>query len=960
MIIVRPIAEPPFVEDPQPTFGVVIQKLNDITIQAEERQLEFNRNIAEKLEQLDAHVTAWINGTIAPIDAHLALRGAVHGETKATVGLSKKDNFRTATLQEQINWANVNAFVTPQGAKASIEANTGQFDLTKYQRNGVFQFASYYYPDDYPSSPPATPEPPRFMIPNGRVPIMINGDRLLLSPRCDEARYTRQSLFLSLPFTGASRARLSEITNQVVRYTGTNWNMTGADISDGKVGFFRPLADKSIYNFTSSLPLPAGNRNYLLYNRFPNTTYKGLGVTAKLTGGVLTINHRFFYVNAVESNPTMTELVTSAYMASFDKMGGTAVAPANGSHIYNLLDFITLPAGATIAADADYPDAITTLVWNSIDYEMYLNINVPVVVTLGGVSKKLIWSFTESIIPGSLVAGGTAVFKTLGSRVKDVLPDTLIPASNASFFTENNPFDFNNIVQSPGVVLNSGMVVKAVSTKLGVRVKRYKTEYAGIKDWMMAKRPVVNPADASTEVFAPSRHNPFGPIPERVIPVTHNAGMTQHLVYGMNPATGLFSWSLLTWNDASIVSTQTGDNVFGVKLPELNDVVDNLGLMPKSVAVLVNKSAAGTGMNALCFTSANNYTGNAGFSYVNRVLTVGTPVKVAVPSMLSLQGAARGVVDRAKVLNPGVNHSLRKPEIQIFAVTGTKALVVISDGVGYAEAAAAPYAVANGLFTLDFKPSNGVALKPITPASNVVTPGNRTSGSGDNVWMNFADLQIVQVTPNNFNFVATRPFGNNYGDVSFSVTGFDTSIFPVFTPNRVNPVRLYAGTQQIDLVEELLPAILIPNKGVYQYDASNGAFTNTMSEVNGVTKMDPFNINETGWIRIPSGGRVMLGGKAYVLGQEFALKVNMTGTTYCYLMRFGDVLAVAASPVRREVGNNEVMFGIAVNGVLIQTKDYLVMSNHVVSASRRGTAIPCFADDGVNGPNQFWTRRDVF
>lgn len=962
MYIVRPIAEPPFVETPEPGFGVVIRKLNEMVVQAEDRTTNYNKNIQDKLDELDTHVTAWIASSVTPIDQHLAKRGAIHGETKKTVGLSKKDNFRTATLAEQINYANVNAFVTPAGAKAALDANTGEFDLSQYQRNGVFQFASYYYPDDYPTAIPATPEPVRYTISKGRVPMLMNGDRVVYSPRSDEARYTRQSLFLGMPLKGSAGARLSEIVNATARYTGTNWNMTAGDATDSKVAFFRPLGDKQIYHYKTTLPLPAGNRNYLLYNRNAAAAYRGLGIAVGLAGTVLTLSHRFFYTNLQATDPTLTELIASGYLGQFDRMGATPVAaPANGSHAYDLKDFVTLPAGATIAADPDYPDVITTMLWNSVDYEIYLNVSLAVLVKNGPLTSKLVLSFTESIIPGTLVAGGNALFKTLGPRVKDTLDANLVPVVGSAFLTVNNPLDFNNITQSPGMVLNSGVVVKAISTKLGLRVKRYKTDYNGMKDWMMAQRPVVSPTDASMEVFAPSRHTPFGPLPERIIPVAHDGTITQHLVYGLDSATGLFSWSQLTWNDASIISTQTGDNVFGVRLPEVRDQVDTLGLLPKSLTVVVNKSGVGVGMNALAFTSANNYIGKSAVSYASKTLTVGTDVKVAVPTKLSIQGATRDVMDRAALLNPGVDPVLRVAESQMFAINATRALLIITDGVSYAEAMVVNYAIVDGLFTLDFKAAGGVNLKPVTPASGPVTPGNRVSGSGDGTWMISADLLCAAGSLNDFSFVLTRPFGNNYGDLSFSVTGINGAT-PVFSIGKLNPVRLYPGTQQFDLVEELLPPVMVPGKGVYQYDGSTAQlYTNTMVEIGGgPTKMDPFNINETGWVRIPSGGRVVIGGKAYILGEEFALKVGLTGTTYCYLVRYGDVIQVVGSTQRREVANNEVLFGIAVNGVFQQTKDYLVMSNHVVSATRQGSAIPCFIDDGADGPNQFFTHRDVF
>ena len=959
LIIGDGFQEPPFVENPEPGFGEVILKMDEVALVVETRTVNYNTTIPAKLAALNDKVTAFINDTLIPANAHLNQKGALHGETKVTVGLSKKDNYRTATVQEQIDYVPVNAFVTPLGVKRSLEANLGIFDPKIYQANDAFQFASYYYPDDYPTSRPAVPEAIRYATPNGRVAMLFNGDRVVVSPRFDATQYTRNSLFVSLPMTGDAGMSLSEITNVPMRYLSNNWNAAGADTSDGKVCFFRPLADKQIYNYSSALGLPAGNRNYLLYQRFGALTYKGLGVVAVLSGTTLTLSHKFFKVDAAATNPNMTELLTSAYTALFDCMGGTpAAAPLNGSHTYNLADFVDLPAGATIARDTEGLGPVTTLIWNSTDFEAYFNVSIAVVVTKGGVKTKLNLSFTESIIPGTLVSGGTGTVKTLGPRVKDALDEDLLPTVDAAFLSINNRFDLNNITQIPGVVLNSGMLIKSASMKHGIRVKRYRTEFPGIKAWLMAKRPVIDPVDVVTEMFVPARHSPFGALPERIIPVLHNSSFTQFLVYGLDTATGLFSWTLKTWEGNNILGVVTGDK-FGVELPSVSERLPSMGLMPSSMVCTVNKASNGASISGIGLTTGNLYTGKASVTFVNKVLNVGAKVKLSQPNLILLQTAASGVMTRAATANPAVNPALRKAEIQIFGVTNNRALICISDGLSYAEVMATPYTITSGVMLLNFTPTNGlVTLTRVTPNGAVAVTGNRESGSRDRIWADCADLHCLRESADVFTFVLTRPFGANYGDVSFSVTDF-TAVTPTYTVRNTNPARLYPGKEQIDAVDELLPPLLIPRKGAYQFDLTNTDFTSRLLEVGGTTNFDMFDVNEVGWVRVPAGGRMVLGGRTYVMTREFTLKANPTGTTYCYMQRLGDTLVAIGSPTKREPANNEVLFGIAVNGVLQQTRDYMVLANHVVTATRQGAGIPCFTDDGANGVNQFFTTRDV-
>jgi len=951
--------EPPFIENPAPRFGEVIKKFNKLTYALRLATEEFNRNNEEKLESIGQNVQIFEDTVAVPIDAHLNSRGAQHGETRASIGLGKKDNFRTATKQEQINLAPVQAFVTPEGAKASLVANNASFVLADYQLNDLYQFASFFYPDQYPIATPTRVEPVRYLGPSKKTGLLLNGDRLVFSPPSDTGQYLNQSIFTSMPLGGSKGAKLGEVPGLSSNYLTASWNTVGADASDGSVVFFKPLADRKIYQYKNSLGMPGSNKNYLLFNLFATNVYKGLAVSSSSAGAVVTLNHKFFYAANPTTDPTLVDLVNAQYQALFDRFDTPAYnASANGSQVIDLTKYVNLPAGATLAIGGGSHGVVTTLFWNVQNAEIYMHVAVPVIATLGATTRNLVFSFMQSIIPGSLAAGGTSTFRQLGTRTKDTLGNDLLPVGQSNWFKDGNRFDLLNLVQYPGAMLTSGELVKTCSTKNGMRVKRFATTYKGVKDFLLANRPTVDPKLAVPEIYAPSRHACFGLLPERIVPYTNGGGQTSFLVYGASAKTGRFGWQEYGWVSDSIVSTLSGDGTFGIRLPDSVDNNENMADMPSGMSVYVDRVTPGVVTSALVFNENNHFVGRSSFQFNNHILTVGTPVALAIGSVMAIKAASGSAMARAAIANPLQDPAYRSPQIQLFGLTAGKALLVISDGLCYAEAAVVGLTVSGSTATINYTQTNGLKLYQVTPGNQPAMTGNRVSSSGDNVWLKYSDLLAV-ANGSAFNVVVTRAFGDVYGDLSFTVNNF-ASATPSFVAGTVNKARLYQGTDAFDTVEEIYPPLLLPARGVFQHLPGNSRFATLMTEVGGGNgKVDPFNVNETGWVRLPAGARVVLNGRTTILDRDYAVKVGTTGTYYCYLQRLGTTLIAIASIVIRQPANNEVMFGIATNGILVLQKNYIVMDSKSISATRHGSAIPYFADNGGQGVNQFFTRRDV-
>jgi len=957
--------EPPFIEKPEPRFGEVILRLDQMAYSVEQKVHSFNEGTKEALALFTENLTQFINDIVIPIDNHLNQVGPVHGEWKGTIGLSKKDNYRTATTTEQGSLADVVAYVTPEGAnQAFVNRQTNNaFVADDYQQNDLLQFASYFYVNEFPTVIPTAVQGVRYFEQGSPVAMIFNDDRIMYYPSSNRASYQTDIGFLSMPTKVRRSSGVQEIQNLQSAVIPTGWNNLGGVTTDGKVSLFKPIADKKIFVFKDNLGDPAGGKNFLLFSNFAGTVYRGLSLYSQVVSDFgFGLTHKFFSVDAFQTDPALTNLITGSYQALFTLVGQAPYQGAlQGGHSYDVRNFVGLNAGQSIkiAAEEGTPRVVVALMWAVENAEVYMNVTVPVMVTnQDGSTKYLIINFMVSIIPGTLRSGGSGTVTVQGTRAADVLDTAGNPPANSQYVFATDRWDLNSPYNLPGVVTQEGDILRSVSTRNGIRVKRFRSGVAGLQAWLEGPRPRVDAKLAQTEMYSPSRHTPFGPVPERIIPLSNVNGVTRYLVYGLDNEKGFYRWCEVSWNSESIVGSVVGAR-FGLGSPSLITAYPWLDGVPRGLSAYASKSTGGFALNSLVFTTENGYQGYSTFGYTEGVVTLGAEVKLSPTSLLQLQIAAKKVMANAKTRNPAIPDTVREIQIQVYALALNKAVVVISDGYSYAEGVVLPYSVANGEFKLNLVGSSGITLQPLTGASNTLTGANRKSKSGDDVWSGASDLLASQLDSATYDIVITKPFGALYGDLSFRV-GFLNNDLPTLTPYTVNPARLYAGVSSIDFVDELHPPILIAAKGVYQMTPGAPGLATVLREVNNAaTTVDPYNVNEAGWVRIPAGSKIILLGRVYVLDRDYPIKVRTSGTSYCYIQRIGRGLVALASDVMREVSNSEVMFGTSVNGVLTVNESFIVMNNHVIRKGRRGSAIPVFEDDGGLGTNQFFTQRDV-
>lgn len=102
-------------------------------------------DLKEKVDAASANIEAMLDQYVTDMDAallaHTSKKGAIHGETKKTVGLDKVDNWYMGTLAEHIAGTRQDVYANPAGLKAMIEARL-TIDPSKYVKGRLIPVAS--------------------------------------------------------------------------------------------------------------------------------------------------------------------------------------------------------------------------------------------------------------------------------------------------------------------------------------------------------------------------------------------------------------------------------------------------------------------------------------------------------------------------------------------------------------------------------------------------------------------------------------------------------------------------------------------------------------------------------------------------------------------------------------------------------------------------------------------------
>lgn len=945
--------ERPNIENPDPQFGGLLDSLNHLRMTLEKKIDDSNGSKSTDLTYLATAVNTLTQLCGDPVDNHINARGAQHGETATTVGLEKVDNYRTAGAADYANGSDT-TFVTPAGMSERIASSVAGFDKENYQQNVRLPFAMLHHIDQFARAPKDPWTIPYFKV--GPATLIMNGDRVIVSPQYNDSFAGPYSLFYSDSVKMLNAISLNEERQIADFYIGKGWNMKGAKNNDGEVGIFRPLANKGIYDYASNLP-GAGNSFVVLSSTFGDITHKGCLVSCAWTNNQIQLSHYFFGVNNPETDPTLTQIVTSAYKAVYNTVNMSNVTDAiQKTRTINLSDFFNLGAGVTVEsqlAAGEHP--YISADWRYLNTEFLMNISIPVKVTIGTQVFNKIFTFTEAVRPGKLVISDVGAITMLKGFSKDTIT-TAANLTTSKWLVDNDPKNLLNLVASPGVVNTNGLVINAYTTRSSLRLKITQTDIDGIVPVLEQPGKFFPIGESINQTFVPARHMSFGELPERIIPMSQDDEQTLYLSFCLATDKGKYHFKELSWQ-TGVIAALTGSQ-YWVRRPDVITERDIDLDFPKSL-MSMTAPTGGVSLNALAFTPANNYVGRASFSYLNGTIQLGATVKIAPMTKIVIASIASKFANNAKALASYGGHPELYPQAfsyGIFTVTNDRALVYWSDGVAYVEAAIVPYTVANGEISLTMRldTQRYVVSKPTTPKQGV-----RESSSGDDLVSTHSDLLIYKTSDNGYRFVLNRPFEELAGDVSFTTATF-TGSNPILTADSISSAAPYTGRDFFDIAEEHYPAVMLPKVGVFQNITVSDSAT-MMNRIGGTETFDPYKAGNNKVVIIPEGYRCVLNGVGVEIDETLEL-VYTAGPMYFYIEENTGQITLNGYNARQNPSNNSVMVGYDPDGTgVIYTRSYIVIDKHLISATRQGATIPLVENDGTAiGATDYFHYGDVY
>lgn len=953
--------DPPIVEQPEPKFGDVINELNELCIFIEENTAGFNSEAEALLLELTSELAELTTVVPALINDHVSSIGPVHGETKQTVNLELKDNFRTATTQEQIDTAHVDAFVTPLGAKQAVIANNTLFAPTNYQTNNLLKFASYYLQEDLPTG--SLSKLPRFFESGHRVELFINSDKLVASPK-DTALLSyggASCYFTSNPLVSKKRPGFNENSSVTIDLKDSSFNSLAGFVLDGsgiptELSLFKPIADKNVYTFPIGHLVKAGYQKAVsLFTGYGSSIFKGLVHYVKVSSGAVEIKKETFKLDGLNSGQTMSRVISPTHPCRYELMG---TAFFNGTlddtgHQYTLTELLTLPSGAVATFENDQPEIVSG--WKVQDSLLLIGYFFKIKVVLGSKTKFFLLRITESFNPGNLFTTGMSVVQTLGSFNKTTLDVNLNIVGSNERLIDFDITDANNPIGQSSSFKGRGGLITAITTRNAMIIKHPILDDDNLINWLEQPMSYIAVSEMATQKVTPVRNTAFGNLPERVILVENFDGSVKYLCYGLSGERSLSSWTLRRWKKDDLLVKTSGVYKF---TPPLDVVEYSPEFIPAGLVTTIDPVTHSMNTSSLIFGTFNGFKTPKSFQFINDTITLGGEIHVAPQALATINSFIPPFLVRARVLSPTTQEYLRRPQIMVFKVPGlNRCILVLTDGLGYAEAVTGSYTET----PLSFTPVFSENLLTVVSNGKSQTTGYRSSHSGDNVKINFTDV-VIKINPaNSFTVTINRPYGSLYGQLTFmSTTGGSITTNSYGTTHGVT----YGRQSKIDAVDELYSPIPVLTKGVFtqDYDLTIPGTTiiNDMVEVTtgAADLLSLFSFPSENTFSLPAGTKLMLGGRSYLLERQFSSSFIEGVDQYIYLIIEADSIKMLSSPVLRPVNNFEVLVADVTNGIKNIGK-YIVLNNNLISNVRRGSTIPVFNEDGGDGTTTFFKQADL-
>lgn len=1002
MLFIDKWKAPPPNLDPTKT-GDLLLTLNQLGYQVQRKSESYNTLPQQLMESLQNQLDDFSDYCDSIVTDHVNSTGKQHGETKSTVQLSEKDNFRTSTDAEAANFSDVEAFVTPSGVKAAIDKVVAQM-TGRYQQNDLFPITMMSASKILPSSSYHTGPNDEYIEGPGRMGHLQ--DTLLAYPNQPE-NAQHFNIFRSFQITGGK---------ELLYYDTGCVNM----------GIVPPKLNGEIYTRR------ADKKQFV--TQLENANRTGPFEFTYDPQGELTPPENFESIE-IDYDSHNGLLLGSSYDGTQKIiMGNREIVNPSGEDVSEKIWIDMGLIDVTEASPDDpifrhdgglYPDDTYSIFNNTMATRQSLPIEI----------ENLITGDDLTVICETFSVGMTwtevnkAYYMDLNGRLKitDVNDDVHYVNFKVGFnvacswidqtqnnlrrditplfdfpptvFDPSNPesanFGYTKLVQKkdlldvvvhPGHVFGGGFISRIQTFKSHSVIHYTQTSCSGLLDYIETPINEITGFYAGSKLIAYSEASPFGSNTQRCFAVSYSDQGLTYLTRSLDNSTGGFKWLTLNWYDKT--QTNPAPNTINYKCPDFVSEFGLKSLIPSSIVNTV--TADSVNVSGWAFTEWNNYTGINGLSYSNSEFINTGDIIFSRVSLNLLNTVEEEFMGRAKgFYNNTFVESFMSFKKHVFGV-GDYCVCVLTDGYGYAEVALTPYSVVNGIYSItvavDDVHWSAITKTPGTP----LVSGSEESSLGEVIIENFSDLMVYDNEDGTYDMSMNRPWGSLYGKLAFTISNIDEETLAcdvdevtyiekqlfdhkdingeVYTQN-INELDYpntpeYFNQRIVDIPELITQDFCIPGKGLITSDRQYKSSSPRVLEHSVVGTEDKlgFDVNDGQTLIVPSGYPLVLSGRAMKMNRNCGINTTEeVGVKQAlYLKRVGNdinpIVSVPGVELEPRFDIVRVDDGGPTN---VLNDDYLTIFGLTMSEERKGSTFPITNFEGSDGELTWFKSSDV-
>lgn len=960
--------ERPFVETPDPRLGVILSRLNEMSL-AIESDINTDHNLAkEELSKITGLLGAYSTELRNLVATHVNKRGAVHNEDKGDVGLPDVDNYRKASKNEVLEGSDVDAWVTVGDAKEKVEQSLKELNEGEFQKNVRVNFSSYFTPNKFPIKKTVGVGNDRFIgLVNNKhgqeeVGLLVSNDRLVYStlttPNYGSSPSPTQPgnrTFITSPITQAGRFSISERydidVDEIVTY-GLN----------SEVG----RTQSTVASKASELVVLRRTSKIVEISKFPDlskTKNDSVGFTevrdktVSILVGVMTNIHIPSGNNVFETRHCLVRTKTAVnnleiipgVNVNWNGLSGKLTQGHNLYRARNINDYITPSPGQVVKIDTTLFNPKITYHWLNPNKKVLVNILIPILVTDGSKKGEFKLSITEEIsVPLEGVSENISVTE-IGSWKKTVLlsgPKTNL--TNGDYLSPRDPQNALDLSYGSGVLTKTGVLIKAVKTAQGFYLKRFGLGEVNVRDLIDEqvnhnKHPTYKGTLYSHSVTTPGLSKPSLPVD------LIDAGSKGFLVKGNDLKTGTSKWFINETNNGKM-------NDIGVsKFPITNP--------PKELISYTYKEQTSgkmeKGISGMIFQESNGFEGYSDISFTNQTFVRRGLVKLSNKTLTWFRGQqmvlANSVKDRLPVNIKPTGFLAELPVYDSKTGTLKKVLLVVNSlykqGVEPQALVSTSYRITNNI--LEYTGKDQLTTQPVktgqptlstsTGKHNLPDTYSVKSDSGDDLDSNGLKVK-------------TEILSNS--DVRFEFYGVGGSFSSILRVD-INPTTLkITNLKTMSEPDYFYRNSNINVRSIYDLNAGSG-FDLSLGANNAVgVKGQDFVLT--------AGTEFIMEGTPYRLDEPLSIPFttvntnkNKDGISFIYLVQVGGVFSLKAYKEMREPYHYELLvarYGLDKGNQYTHETDYILLDEFLISPIRRGTAAAAFDQDNVN---RFFKTKDI-